>query len=279
MLVRQITIALLIAFASCTTVLGDLIVDGNVSDWGISISDGNASSFVVAPGVSLLDSHLEDQNDNAGNGGWVGPHQGGQNYDAEFMGVAEEDGLLYFLIVSGQRPDNGFQRYAPGDLRFETSAGTYGLEIGGGIGGGAGDALLSGDLGSTYQLNGNGYTTGYEDADALQTAGSLWSDVDWILDPISPNLPVQFAIGPQSTLAGQADYVFTRDTITDQHAVVELAVDPSWFGGAEILSAHWRPSCGNDELDVMVNVVPEPATASLLLIGMAAVVRRFRREK
>ena len=58
-------------------------VDGNLSDWGVSVVDNNGSDFVVSSDPSILGVHVEDQNDTAGNGGFLGPNSGGQNYDAE----------------------------------------------------------------------------------------------------------------------------------------------------------------------------------------------------
>jgi len=248
------------------------IVDGDLSDWGVTVADNNNSVFGFSTAFSVLGTHLEDQNDNAGDGGALGPNQGGQNYDAEMMAVAVHAGHMYVAVVTGQRPDNGFTRYAPGDIRIETDAGSYGLEVGGGPGGGDGTLLSTGAFGSTYTLKGNGYTLAHAYANERQTVGSIWGEVTWLMDPINPKEPTQFEITNASEFLGEAEYIYTRDSDTAQHAVIEFAFDLSLFAGQTLESIHWRPSCGNDELDV---AVPEPgALASLLLGGLALVIRR-----
>ena len=236
----------------------------------MTIADNNASVWTLIPSPQILGSHLEDQSDTAGESANLGPNQGGQNYDAEFMAAAMDEDYLYLAIVIGQRPDNGFASFAPGDVRIVTSVATYGLEIGGGAGGQDGAMLSGGAAGSTYTLNSHGVTTGHADADVLQTAGSLWSGVEWLLDPIAPQGPVQFVITDGSTQAATAEYRYTRNSLTAQHAIIELAIPRSAFQATEkVSSIHWRPSCGNDELDVtpINREVPEPATVGLLIAG------------
>lgn len=252
-----------------------IVVDGDLSDWGYGVSDGNTSAYAPLPAIGLVGNYTEDQDDFAGDGGYLGPNSGGQNYDAESLSAAVQGNTLYIALTTGQRPDNGLIRYAPGDLRIETSSGTYGLEIGGGVGGGDGSVVTEGDTGSTYVLQNNGYTDTYTDAAPAQVAGSLWTGVDWVLDPIAPHEPTQFEINPTSMLRGMSDYVFTRDTVTAEHAVVELALDLNLFAGETIEHLYWRPSCGNDEVNLDVNIVPEPSSLALLaLVGLALPRRR-----
>jgi hypothetical protein len=257
-----------------------IYIDGDTSDWGISVADNNGSDFSsFDPSLTDLISAREDQNDNAGDSGYLGPRQGGQNYDAELLAVVYQNGTLFGLLVTGQRPDNGSARFAPGDFIIETSAGVYGLEFGGGPGGSGGSTpLLDGAQGSTYTMNGNGYTTGHAYAAAQQTAGSIWQNVNWLNGPISPHRPVQFEVTGSSTQVGMADYIYTLNQNTNQHAVIEFGMDPSIFGGETIESITWRPSCDNDELVASpINVVPEPMTAILLGLGAFLLPARRRR--
>ncbi|MCK4660898.1 MAG: PEP-CTERM sorting domain-containing protein [Phycisphaerae bacterium] len=278
MSIKHVLVGMIVMAGGWVPVLGaPLMVDGDLSDWGVAVADNNGTRFSFTPGIGLLDYYAEDQNDLAGDGGLLGPNYGGQNYDAELMTVAYQQGSLFLAIVTGQRPDNGFVRYAPGDIRIETDQGTYAIEVGGGMGGEPGLMISSGDTGSTYTLKKHGWTEHYEDANPLQTAGSIWADVDWLLDPISPKQPTQFEIDDSSTLVGIADYVFTADSVTTQHAIIELSFDVSLFDGATIESVHWRPSCGNDELDVTVNLVPEPTSLLLLTTGVLATAGGRRR--
>ena len=258
-----------------------ITVDGNLSDWGIAVADNNGSNQnnmnPVGPSIGLINKMIEDQNDLAGHTAFLGPLYGGQDYDAELLAVAYKAGLLSIAIETGQRPDNGFNFFAPGDIRIETSGGIYGLEVGGGQGGVFGSAITAGALGSSYQLYGNGQTQSYANAASAQTAGSIWKNVLWLTSPISPNLPTQFQIQPGSTLVGMADYAYTRNSQTTQHAVIELGVNVSLFNGEFIKTVTWRPACANDEVYVPVNIFPEPATMALLATGTLAFLARRRR--
>src|SRR3569623_1307118 len=173
--------------ASSSISAAPIVIDGNLDDWGLTVSDGNESNFLhPRADIGLLSYYL-------------GPGYGGQNYDAEFMGVALQGSTLYITIVTGQRPDNGFNRYSPGDIRITTANGLYGIEVGGGKGGRGGAAITEGERGSTYRLNASGYTVGYKKTAAGQYVGSLWSNVDWILDPDVPDRTQEhFAFDPHS---------------------------------------------------------------------------------
>ena len=255
----------------------ELVVDANLGDWGITVADNNASSLALAPGFELLGAHIEDQDDLAGIGAPLGPNLGGQRYDAELLAVAHQSGQLFVALVTGQRPDNELKWFAPGDLLIETSAGRFGIEIGGGPGGADGSLLTAGLPGSTYLLQSNGETVEHFWADDLQTTGSIWSNAEWILDPIAPAVPTQMSITPTSVQVGMADYVYTRDSSTTQHSIIELALDVSVFGGATIQEIAWRPSCGNDELQVPLSFVPEPSSLTLMAGGALLVTCRARK--
>lgn len=257
-----------------------LVADGSAADWGFSVADNNASTFVSAFGINIVAKVVEDSDDLAGDDGFVGPNLGGQNYDAEAIAVALQGSSLFVIIVSGQRPDNGLARYAPGDLHIMTTGGHYGLEIGGGAGGGAGTMLVDGEAGSTYALDSGGFTTVHAAADPAQTAGSIWLNPGWIFDTIPPLEQTQIQIAGGGTLVGDATLRFTRDIFTTQHSIIEMEIPLSLFGGQTINGIAWYPACGNDVLSLSIAIVPEPATITLALVaaaGLLPVLPRRRR--
>ena len=175
------SVALSVATASALT------VNGNLSDWGITVADGDNSNFSNPNlGIGLVNSLTEDQSDFAGNSGYVGP-----NYDAEYMGIAVQGTTMYLAIITGQRPDNGLTRYSPGDIYLTTPVGVVGIEVGGGAS--AGNTITEGAAGSTYNLYNNCYTHSYGTTDAAQTAGSIWTDADWTMDPPLNAVPLLIA--------------------------------------------------------------------------------------
>lgn len=292
---RSILVGALAALAlSGPSFAGPITVDGNISDWGITVGDNHSSNFST-PGVAgtVLNQTFffahEDQNDHWGDSGYLGPNYGGQNYDVEFMGLAFAGDKVYITIVTGQRPDNGFMRYSPGDIRIVAKdskngpvQSVFGIEVGGGLGGAPGLGVLTeGGAGSTYTLNSSGYTVGYADTPG-RTVGSVWQDANWLLDPIAPGTEVQLKNDGSGLNVGEADFVYTRNgDATAQHAVIELAINRSIFDGAGALDIYWAPSCGNDVLEINDDLpaqVPEPGTLAALGIGFLAIrlVRRRR---
>jgi len=296
-----------------------LTVDGNLSDWNVTVNDwtsycgtSNAGSChssvfstVAAPGLG--GTFIEDTNDKS-NSYAVGPNSGGQNYDVEFMAVALQGSNLFVAISSGQRPDNGKSYYSPGDIRIVVNGTTkYGIEVGGGVGGlsSSSSAITEGAAGTTYNVTSSGYTNSTTPTlatAAAQTAGSIWKNVSWITDPIynssnpsDPNNPkteVQFQTNGSSQQVGTADYVFTRNSSTTQHSFIELSFDLSVLLGSDqsawsnnFLELGWAPSCGND-IGVVFEIPPqgdipnpEPATISIMLLGLVGAARMRRRRR
>ena len=280
---------------------GPLTVDGRLDDWGVRVGDNNTSnisvplapSSVTAGPLACFGSGVcEDQNDLSNNHA-LGPHWGGQDYDVEFLGVRFQSGRIFIGIASGLRPDNGLSLYGPGDLFLRVNGAAYAIEIGGGVGGSAASAapLLGGAAGTTYTLNGSGYTTGIDAShSAAQSAGSIWraSDIDYVTDPIAHTSATQFKLKTGTTAAdrvGIADFVFTRDHTPDtvnggslaQHSVIELSFDASLFTGVYEIDAYWGPACSNDVL-AYSGSVPEPDSLALfaLAVGGLGVAARSK---
>ena len=254
--------------------------DGNLGEWGVTtLTGGNTPAggstyAVVAPtGSTLIGFMIEDTNDSS-NSYQVGPNFGGQNYDAEFLGVAVQGSQLLLGIMSGQRPDNGLDRFAPGDIVIISDDGsnvhTYGIEVGGGSGHSS-TAKAKVDLslnqntaGSTYALNSSGDTTGVASStnansfatnalrkfngssfgtvdhpNTFQTAGTVWepTTTEWAYDPISGGTepPFNTYLPTQFQIAGNLN-----TSIGPASAYIYSRDENTYGGGA-----------GNDEHSVI----------------------------
>lgn len=261
-------LACALAWAPTDLRAATLTVDGNLTDWGFHVADNNGSTFIPDPTLSLLGIAVEDQDDLAGDDGFLGPYWGGQNYDAEALAAATQGGNLFLAIVSGQRPDNGLTRFAPADIQITTDAAVYRIEVGGGVGGGAGGAIVENAAGSTYGIDGDGWSTGTVSTPSAQKAGTIW-DNSWVI------FYNQLQI-PGATKIGTADYVFTRNSVTTQHSMIELSLPLSLFGSETIIGIDWAAACDNDKLELNLNV-PEPSTfvlGGMALMGLLVVRRR-----
>ncbi len=289
----------------------NVTVDGNLSDWGVTLLNNNGSNLqpkTVAPGASSSICTTpasavwacEDTNDNAtsfdASGGLVGPEWGGQDYDVEFLGMALGTGVnsntLFVGIASGLRPDNGFNLYGPGDLFVKVNGIAYVIELGGGAGhsgGAAVGAQTQGAAGSYYNLDGSGYTIS-ETSLATQTVGTIWKVADGTTTQTPwAGGPTQFLKGASQVSLGTATVYSTLDSLTgnqDQHAVIELGIDLGLFPagiGPSTIQLVWDPACFNDVLSISgTTPVPEPATVflgalGLITFGYAARRRLFRR--
>ena len=267
----------------------NITVDGNLSDWGVTLLNNNGSNInpkTVVPGQSSpcqvpLNAMwaCEDTNDNAGlfdsNGGFVGPEWGGQKYDVEFLGVAQHAGNLFVGIASGLRPDNGTNVYGPGDMFLKVNGIAYVIEMGGDVGHNGGAALgaqTQGAPGSFYTLDGSGYTVSQTSL-ADQVVGSIWKVSDGSTSQTAwATAPTQWTKNDNAVSVGTANVYSTLDSLTgnqSQHAVTEVSLDMSTFGTGPFTlgDVSWGPSCFNDRLWAGAGTVPEPATLGLLALG------------
>jgi hypothetical protein len=285
---------------------GSIFVGGMIGDWGVApannngstyptISNANTYNFVttLAPNALGLigNPHVEDQDDNAGTGGFVGPHNGGQNYDAEYMAVAIHAGpagtlagsKIVIAIMSGQRPDNGSlsgpTRYlfGPGDIMITAGGTTWGIEVGGGSPTGPGTAQAEGANGSTYGLDGSGYTLTHTSSAAV-TVGSMWENPGWLASTVD-GVETQIDSANPGTFVQTADFVATwNDTPAgyNQHSIIELSIDAGFLqpyvdaNGDLVFSIFWGTACDNDFLlvdaSLHVDSVPAP-TGGLIFAG------------
>ena len=300
-------VALVTCQASSPASAGWSTGDMSLQDWGLTVRDTSNPSYsgftnqstpanalfpqtktVSVNGQSFTYKYVMEDSNDTSNSYTVGPNTGGQNYDSEFMGIGRYGDQVVIGILTGQRPDNGFSNFAPGDIKITTDKGVFGVEVGGGIGGtsASNSAVRLGGLGTNYMTASDGSTVGALNSDGsykvnngiststlkqntsgnnslahpLQTAGSIWFNPVWLKDPIAnPTTDVQIQYSSGSPVGYADSYMYTRNQ-TDlnspqwwkadvyQHAIIEVAIPISVFIGAQITQVEWSPSCGNDIL-------------------------------
>ena len=87
MFIRFFSVVLCCTFVAAPA--SAFVIDGNLEDWGVTVADGNKSTYDFLGDINLLASMVDDQNDYALWFGYLGPNRGGQNYDAEMLAVAK----------------------------------------------------------------------------------------------------------------------------------------------------------------------------------------------
>ena len=103
------------AFAVVALPVSAITIDGNLSDWGVTLpatANAPAAAWANSVGVS---SPIDD--------GQVGPGAGGQNYDAEVLYATIVGNNLYIALVTGfdqggEAGDSLHPHYDGGDVFF-----------------------------------------------------------------------------------------------------------------------------------------------------------------
>jgi hypothetical protein len=99
-----------------------------------------------------------------------------------------------------------------------------------------------------------------------------------------PPLPVQIDNTSPGTFVTMADYIFTRNSVTTQHSIIEFALPLTAFAGNVVTSISYAPACDNNHLIINLQnySVPEPTTVVMGSMGLALAMfaglrRRARR--
>lgn len=251
-----------------------ITADGNFADWGIQ-ANGTTAGWTPTANAGIFYT-VEDQGN--ANNGFLSPGWGGQAYDAEAMYLTwnkKADGktYLYLGLVTGHNPDT------------PTAGGTFGR----------------GDFGIDFGRDGSfefGVLTKNRSAtlkqgDVVKTTNADWATGLWSSPGVLTNAgnpsPYLTHVNSGSDV-GDATVTWQKiagamGVLGGDHWFYEAEIPVSIFGSywqgdnpSKAFDVQWTMDCANDIITLdPPGMVPEPASAALVLLGAGLIAGQRRR--
>ena len=264
------SVALMASFAHAAPI----VADGNFADWGIQ-ANGTAAGFTPTANAGIY-YEVEDQSN--ANSGFLSPGWGGQAYDAEALYLTwnkKADGktYLYLGLLTGHNPDTPTAGGSFGRGDFAIDFGRDGSFEFGVLTKNRSATLLQGDVVSSTNAD---------------WAKGLWSSPGVLANASNPS-PYITHVNAGANL-GHATVTWSKvagalGALGGDHWFYEAEIPVSTFGSywlgdspLKAFDVQWTMDCANDIITLdPPGMVPEPASAALVLLGAGLMAGQRRR--
>jgi len=269
MLKRIAATAILAVMLSFTAAYADYAVNGMVDDWGVNL--GAAAAYDLGylntnvPGGTAR--YWTDDDDWESNTTTIYVNPGfsdRNNADAEAVYIDNDSDYLYFAVVMGTPRDwVAYDNTNPshGDIFISTDADWSTYEF-----------ALNLSYGTYDTLKGD--WTGPYTATLVRDFSTVGADPTWP-EHASAN---PWIVGSSYTVVSDPNLLFASSTEQNSHFVLEGRISLAALGldaaSSRNTFIHWTMDCGND---VIPPPVPEPASMTLLGLGLAGIVALKKR--